>query len=131
MNLLLDTCTFLWLIWDEAPLRAAVREVLSDPSHTPYLSAVSIWEATHKQAIGKLSVTANEPPWQHFVRQRDAHDVLPLALDEAAVRHLPHLPSIHRDPFDRMLICQAIEHGLTVVTPDPAIRRYPIRTLWE
>lgn len=72
MSLLLDTCTFLWLIWDEAPLSPAVREVLSDRSHTAYLSAVSVWEATQKQAVGKLSVTAREPPGQHFVRQREA-----------------------------------------------------------
>jgi PIN domain nuclease of toxin-antitoxin system len=130
MNLLLDTCTFLWMIWDEAPLRPRVRAILSDPSHSLYLSAVSVWEATNKHAIGKLSVTADEPAWQHFVRQRAAHQILPLALGEAATGHLANLPLLHRDPFDRMLICQAIEHGLVLVTPDPWIRRYPIKTLW-
>jgi len=51
-------------------------------------------------------------------------------LDEEAVAQLPRLPALHRDPFDRTLICQAIAEGLTIVTPDEAIRRYPVRTFW-
>jgi PIN domain nuclease of toxin-antitoxin system len=57
-------------------------------------------------------------------------DALPLAFDEGAVVHLTKLPDHHRDPFDRMLICQAIEHDLTLVTVDEHIRQYPIKTLW-
>ncbi|HEX7382423.1 MAG TPA: PIN domain-containing protein, partial [Nevskiaceae bacterium] len=63
-------------------------------------------------------------------RQRLLHGIEALDLREAAVRHLSHLPHIHRDPFDRLLICQAIEYGLALVTPDPWIQRYPIRALW-
>ncbi|WP_205617406.1 PIN domain-containing protein [Pelomicrobium methylotrophicum] len=55
----------------------------------------------------------------------------PLPFSEADARHLAALPSIHRDPFDRMLICHAIEQGMILVTPDTTIQRYPIRTLWE
>lgn len=130
MNLLLDTCVFLWMIWDEPALTARLRTVLSDPRHELFLSAVSIWEATHKHTLGKLTVHAPEGAWAHFIRQRDAHDIRALAFDEAVVRHLSVVPPLHRDPFDRMLICQAIEHGMTLVTPDRAIQRYPIRTLW-
>jgi PIN domain nuclease of toxin-antitoxin system len=50
--------------------------------------------------------------------------------DEDAAFQLARLPRLHRDPFDRMLICQAISHGLTIVTPDPLIRQYPIRVMW-
>ena len=55
----------------------------------------------------------------------------PLSLDEAAVAHLVKLPAVHRDPFDRMLVCQAIEHDLTVVTPDSAVEAYPVKTSWQ
>lgn len=131
MKLLLDTCTFLWLIWDEAPLTAPMRTVLADPENTVFLSAVSVWEAVQKHATGKLSLRAREPAWQHVVRQREAHAIEPLPFNEHAARHLSALPRIHRDPFDRMLICQAIEEGLILATPDAAIRRYPLRTLWD
>ncbi|MEN8220739.1 MAG: type II toxin-antitoxin system VapC family toxin [Pseudomonadota bacterium] len=52
------------------------------------------------------------------------------ALDEASTLQLHKLPEIHRDPFDRMLVCQAIEHDLIILTPDPMIRQYPVRTIW-
>ncbi len=130
MRLLLDSCTFLWLIWDEAPLTPEVRELLADGENTLYLSAVSIWEATVKHAIGRLDLRTPEPAWQHPTGQRAAHGILPLPVDEAVVAHLEQLPDLHRDPFDRLLICQAIEHGLAIVTPDQAIRQYPIKTLW-
>lgn len=130
MKLLLDTCVFLWLIWDEPELTGPMREVLGDPEHEVWVSAVSIWEAVQKHRLGKLEVIAPEGAWAHFVTQRDTHELNPLPFDEVHVHHLRQLPVLHRDPFDRMLICQTIECGLTLVTPDHAIRRYPIRTLW-
>ena len=51
-------------------------------------------------------------------------------MDEASVLQLGRLPALHRDPFDRMLVCQAIEHGMTLVTPDPLIAQYPVRIAW-
>ncbi|MBI4755491.1 MAG: type II toxin-antitoxin system VapC family toxin [Betaproteobacteria bacterium] len=130
MKLLLDTCTFLWLIWDEPELQLQARDVIRDPDHEVFLSPVSVWEALVKHRIGKLQLKTAEPAWQHFASQREAHGVETLAVDEASVAHVSRLPDFHRDPFDRLLICQAIEHGLTIVTPDPLIRRYPVRTLW-
>jgi len=131
VRLLLDTCTFLWMIWDEAPLKPAPRSILSEARHEAFVSVVSIWEATSKHRLGKLSLNVDEPAWQHFTRQRALHGLLALPLTEPDVRHIDNLPDIHRDPFDRLLVCQAIEHGLTLVTPDPQIRRYPIKTFWD
>lgn len=62
--------------------------------------------------------------------QRKLHQIESLPLDEASSLHLPSLPILHRDPFDRMLICQAIEHNLEILTPDPLIRQYSIKTIW-
>ena len=65
-----------------------------------------------------------------MTRQRARHGIDSLTLDEPALAHLAKLPEVHRDPFDRMLICQAIEHDLLLVTDDEAVRRYPIKTAW-
>jgi len=61
---------------------------------------------------------------------RERHGVASLALDESAVSHLSKLPAFHRDPFDRMLVCQAIEHDLVLVTSDEQVRQYPVKTTW-
>jgi PIN domain nuclease of toxin-antitoxin system len=71
-----------------------------------------------------------ESPRGVIPRLREAHGFTELPLTEAAAFQLTKLPELHRDPFDRMLVCQCIEHGLTLVTPDEAIQDYPIRTLW-
>lgn len=71
-----------------------------------------------------------QPPQQFIPAQRRAHRIETLPLDEDAVLQLPRLPAHHKDPFDRMLICQAIAHGMTILTPDPLITRYPVRTAW-
>lgn len=91
---------------------------------------MTVWEATLKHALGRLEVRDAEEAWAHFVAQREAHGLVALPFDECDARHLGQLPWLHRDPFDRMLICQTIERGLTLVTPDRAIRRYPLKTYW-
>ncbi|MGH2669331.1 MAG: type II toxin-antitoxin system VapC family toxin [bacterium] len=128
MKLLLDTATFLWLIAEPERLTAAVREACVDSTNDVYLSAVSAWEIAVKHGIGRLPLP--EPP-EHFVpRERERHGIESLALDEDSTFQLTRLPALHRDPFDRMLICQSITHGLVLATSDPEIARYPIRTLW-
>lgn len=130
MRLLLDTCVFLWTIWDEPPLHERARAVLKDRHNELCLSPISVWEAVIKHQLGKLSLRADGPAWTHFVRQRELHGIQTLPVTEAEVQHLSQLPDHHHDPFDRLLICQAIEHGLTILTPDPQIRRYPVKTFW-
>jgi PIN domain nuclease of toxin-antitoxin system len=127
---LLDTCTFLWLIWDAPELSPQARDLIGDPEHAAFLSPVSVWEALVKHRAGRLQLKTTEPAWEHFVTQRKAHEILSLPLVEQCLAQLPKLPDLHRDPFDRMLICQAIDQGLTILTPDPLIQRYPVKTLW-
>lgn len=128
MNLLLDTCTFVWLIADSPDLSSSARQFFSDPDNEVYLSAVSAWEIVIKHHLGRLPLP--EPPQRFISRQRALHEIRSLPIEEAAVLHLTRLPDYHKDPFDRMLICQAIAHGLTILTPDPAITQYPVRTEW-
>jgi PIN domain nuclease of toxin-antitoxin system len=128
MNLLLDTATFLWWVTDDPSLSEDAAGLIGDPSRRVFLSAVSVWEITVKNALGKLPLP--EDPGSLIPRLRRDSGFQDLPLTERAVLQLPKLPDLHRDPFDRMLLCQAIEHGLTIVTPDRNLRRYPVRTEW-
>ena len=128
MKLLLDTSTFLWIANDAPELSAHARELFVDAGNEVSLSSVSAWEMAVKYALGRLPLP--EPP-ERFVRlQREQHGIEPLPLDEEAALHLTRLPLLHKDPFDRMLICQAIVHGLVILTPDQLIYQYPVRTIW-
>ena len=128
MNFLLDTCTFLWLLLDDPALPGTVKEKLRNPENEVYLSAISAWEVVLKQKTGRLHLSPH--PAEYMKKERERHRILPLPLEESCLTHLERLPAVHRDPFDRILICQAMEHGLTILTPDPAITRYPIKTMW-
>jgi PIN domain nuclease of toxin-antitoxin system len=123
MKFLLDTHVFLWFIGGNAKLPAEWRDTIRQPHHEVYLSVVSLWEAIIKYQLGKLPLP--EPPERYLPSQRVRHQIADLPLDEASVGRLAGLPAIHRDPFDRMLICQALEHQLTIFTVDEVFQSYP------
>ena len=127
MRVLLDTCEFLWLVAGDTKLSPLVTAAVRDPQNTVFLSAVSFWEISLKHSLGKLPLP--QPPAQFVPQQRDKHMIAPLVLDEAAVAELSVLPGLHRDPFDRMLICQAMAHGLTLASSDSLVRQYPVALL--
>lgn len=129
MRLLLDTCTFLWLISGDPQLPEAILQELETEHNEVWLSTVSNWEIAVKVGIGRLVLP--DKPASYVPHQRARHKLGSLPVEEAAIGHLDRLPPYHRDPFDRMLICQAIEGEMTLVTPDPLIRQYPVRTLWS
>jgi len=129
MKLLLDTSTFLWLIADGDRLSKRARTAIADPDSEVWLSVVSLWEITTKQKIGRLDLPA--PAWSYATAARERHGIESLSLTEPAVAHLAKLGDVHKDPFDRMLVCQAIEHDLLVVTNDPLVCQYPVKTLWN
>jgi len=127
MKFLLDTHVFLWFISGDAGLPAEWRDTIRHPQHEISLSVVSLWEAIIKHQLGKLPLP--EPPERYLPTQRERHQIANLPLDEASVRQLATLPPIHRDPVDRMLVCQAIEHELTIITVDDVFRAYPTAIL--
>lgn len=127
MRLLLDTHVFLWYISADSQLPLVVREAIRDPSNDAYLSVASVWEGVIKYTLGKLPLPAS--PAEYLSQQREAHAIATLPITEAALGHLASLPSLHRNPFDRMLIAQTLQHGLTLVTLDDAIRVYPVSVL--
>jgi PIN domain nuclease of toxin-antitoxin system len=128
MRLLLDSCTFLWAALEPERLSATALKAVRDPDNDVLLSAVSGWEIAVKYALGRLRL--DEPPARFVPKYREAQQIEALPLTEEAALHVHLLPALHQDPFDRMLVCQAIVGGLVLVTPDPAIRDYPVRTLW-
>ena len=128
MRVLLDTATFLWAANDAPEFSAKAREIFADPENEIYLSSVSAWEIAVEYALGKLPLPAR--PARFVPLQRKQHGIDPLQLDEEAALHLSRLPLLHKDPFDRMLVCQAVVHHLVILTPDELIRQYPVRTIW-
>jgi PIN domain nuclease of toxin-antitoxin system len=109
-------------------LTTTAREAFEDPGSDVFLSAVSSWEIATKHRLGRLPLPA--APDRLVPRLRRDHGIEALDLDEESALHEGRLPALHRDPFDRLLIAQAIVHGLTILTPDRLVRQYPIRTVW-
>lgn len=127
MRLLLDTHLFLWYISGDPKLAESFRDTISDPHNEIFVSVVSFWEAAIKFQLGKLPLPAS--PEDYLPAQRRAHNISSLLLNEESVGKLVDLPLIHRDPFDRMLVCQALSDKLVLVTVDPKIIEYDVPTL--
>ncbi len=127
MRLLLDTQVFLWYISADSRLPVTYRDAIRDPANDVYLSVASVWEAVIKYALGKLALP--EPPAQYLPRERAAHQIATLVIEEPALVHLAQLPPRHRDPFDRIIIAQTLQHGMTLVTVDDVVRGYPVPLL--
>ncbi len=126
MRLLLDTHVFLWYITGDRRISPTVRTTIEN-ADAVYVSVATMWEATTKYRLGKLALPEPAHPW--LATQREEHGFESLVIDEATVAHLNTLAAHHRDPFHRIIICQAIEHRLSVVTADPLIRKYPVQVL--
>ena len=128
MRLLLDTQAFLWFILDDDRLSNSARNLIEDGQNTVLLSPVSHWEIAIKASIHKL--TLGEPFHLLIPReiQRNAVTILPITVEDSAQVVL--LPFHHRDPFDRMLIAQAIVQQVPVVSADSVFDAYPVTRIW-
>jgi PIN domain nuclease of toxin-antitoxin system len=127
MRILLDTHIFLWYISSDPKLPVNIHSRISDPENDVFLSVVSIWEAIVKHQLGKLPLPHSAAIY--LPKQRERHMIASLDLDEQSLMKLDTLPLLHRDPFDRMLISQALQHQLVIATVDDAIREYPVSLL--
>ncbi len=128
MKILLDTCTFLWILLDDPKLPSRARELFADPENKVFMSSISAWEIAIKHSLGRLSLP--QAPTEYIPTQRKHHQIEALSLDEESALAIDRLPDLHRDPFDRALVAQAITHGLTLLTPDPLVHQYPARCTW-
>ena len=123
MRLLLDTHIFLWLIHDNRRLPDKYRQEIQNPNNEKFLSVVSIWECVIKYQIGKLNFPSS--PETYLPLQRREHLIKTLTVDENSIAQLINLPLRHRDPFDRLIISQALQYDLSIMTQDKAIIAYP------
>jgi len=123
VRLLLDSNAFIWAITRPAELSAAAREAVENPQNRRYVSISSLWEMTIKVSIGKLALPGNYTDGVDHI----GAVLLPIAMTHVKRVHM--LPFHHRDPFDRMLIAQAIEEGLTIVSRDRRFQAYGVPML--
>ena len=128
MNILIDTCAFVWVLQEPERLSAGAKDVFQSRDTTAYLSAVSVWELAVKYRLGKI--TLPDVPAVFVPEAMRRLNLEPLDLDVEAAVLAAELDDHHGDPFDRMLVCQALHHGLTILTPDRLIRRYGVSCVW-
>lgn len=128
MNLLLDTCSFLWGCLEPENLSEVASEAIAVPENRIFLHQMSVLEIQIKYRIGKLNLLMT--PEEFIPQAMESLDIEQHGLENKVIYLLNNLPPIHRDPFDRILVAHAICHGLTILTPDPHIHRYPVNCLW-
>ena len=127
-RLLLDTHVFLWWVDDASELTTAARKAIADVNNECCMSLVSCWEIAIKSSLGKLRLASNV---EHFVTEQmnvNGFTLLNIELHHAA--KVEKLPFHHRDPFDRLLIAQALSEKLTIISADSAFRDYGVKVLW-
>ena len=123
MNLLLDTQVLIWSLAADRRLKSTPRRAIEDGSNRVWVSAASAWEIEIKTALGKLKVPDDLLTQLAAVKFEE----LPVRIEHALC--LRRLPALHRDPFDRILVAQAVCEGLTLVTADPILGGYPVRII--
>lgn len=128
MRLLLDTHAFLWWVNDSPQLSQAAREAIADAGNSVFFSVVSAWEMVIKSKLGKLGVPQSLSDFLTDQLQRNSFEILPVYLPHAL--QVADLPDYHRDPFDRLLIAQALIQNMRIVSGDPQIHRYPVDVVW-
>jgi PIN domain nuclease of toxin-antitoxin system len=125
---ILDTCTFIWLCAEPARLSQKVRREIDDPATDLVLSDVSVFEIVLRWQSGKIALP--EPPRVWVERQTGIWSIRSLPILREHMYRIGELPEHHRDPFDRLLVAATLTEGATILTPDPAIHRYPVSWHW-
>lgn len=129
MKYLLDTVTLLWWIFDQAEkLSSTAIQLLQDPKNAFVLSTVSSWEIAIKYSLGKLEFKRDPEECLPDILTQLGFEILPVSLQHTLA--MTHLPWHHRDPFDRLLACQANFENLPILTPDPIFKKYKVKTVW-
>jgi PIN domain nuclease of toxin-antitoxin system len=123
-RLLLDTHAVLWWLTDDPALSTPAREALADPVNEPFVSAASVWEIAVKRSLGKLTAPDDLP--DRILEQGFSW----LPVNDAHAWQVRDLPAHHRDPFDRLLIAQALVENFAVVTTDGRFSDYGIEVCW-
>ena len=123
-RLLLDTHAFLWFVFDDARLSATAANAIADPRTEKLLSIASLWEIAVKVSLGKLDLGSSIEAF--FASEIEGRELTVLPIANAHLIRLAALPFHHRDPFDRLLVAQALVEGLPVTTADPSFAAYGV-----
>jgi len=133
VNCLLDTHVFLWTLFDPEKLSKKARQAIEDPDNTVYVSASTYWEISLKYALGKLVLTNVIPDALPDISRQMGFEIMVIDADTASTFYkLPQ--TAHKDPFDRLVVWQAINKKVTLITKDKGIgayRKLGLRTLWR
>jgi PIN domain nuclease of toxin-antitoxin system len=126
--LLIDTHALLWFLKDDPQLSSPAKALIENPANRKLVSVASCWEIAIKSGLGKLKL--GEPAANLLARElpRNNFDLLSIALEHATA--VENLPSHHKDPFDRMLVCQALIEQLPIVSGDAQLDPYNVRRMW-
>ena len=122
MKLILDTHLLLWAASEPGRLSAAARSLIEDPQNEPLFSSASLWEVAIKRGLGRTDFHV-DPRLLRRGLLDNGYSELPITSDHAVA--VDGLPAIHKDPFDRILVAQAIVEGIALLTADPLVARYP------
>ena len=127
MKYLLDTHAFLWFINGSIELSPKAKSIIQNPKNAIFLSIASFWEIAIKLNIGKLAI---DMPFEEMKKEADKNDfqILPIQYEDTHL--LTTLELYHKDPFDRILISQAIQNNLVIITRDSNFDAYPVRIIW-
>jgi len=130
VKLLLDTHTFLWLADGSPNLSRTAEAALTDSSNELFLSVATVWELAIKTAYPKQQLVLADPLDEYVARWSQAYQIHELPIRTSHALQLATLPDRHRDPFDRILIAQALVEGMTLVSGDGKFAAYPASVLW-
>ncbi len=129
MNLLLDTHTLLWFL-DESPLlQPTARVLIENPANLKWVSIASCWEIAIKAGLGKLSL--GEPATTFLPRELATNHFTLLGIELAHATCVENLPAHHKDPFDRLLVAQALVENMPLVSADAVFDQYGVTRLWK
>ncbi|QDV74399.1 type II toxin-antitoxin system VapC family toxin [Botrimarina mediterranea] len=128
MKLLLDTHTLLWLVEGDAKLTERAADVVADSEAELFLSPASCWELGIKVGLGKIQLQEPLVDYLHDAVRLYELTVLPIGF--AHVARVATLPHHHKDPFDRLLVAQALENGLTLLSGDKQLDAYGVARIW-
>lgn len=128
MTLLLDTHVFLWFCQGDRALNPTAKATIEDPNHRKLVSLASCWEIAIKAGLGKVTLGEPSAVYIPAALRSTGFELLPISLEHATL--VESLPSHHKDPFDRLIVAQAICEGLPIVSADPALDLYHVKRMW-
>ena len=128
MKVLVDTHAILWWLAGDERLSKRARKILQDPENKRWVSIASLWEIAIKMSSGRLPAEGLTLGTIAGLLKSQQFAILPVRLED--LLRLELLPWLHRDPFDRLIVAQALEEGISLLTADGVMSHYPVQTIW-